>query len=247
MVKQEGTEVALTALTTSMLLPLIKPGARVAACGYPDMIAPLDLMERLLGVRFGALKYRPDSDRICKRHGLKPRRIPDAQSVFDMLDAKLDVFDIVQERGDEILCDLNDTFPYRFIGAAIERYDFVLDVGTLEHCFNIGQAAVNMAGLLKAGGIIFHGNPHCSGNHGFYGIQPTWYADFYGQDGFELLYCKLMVRGSDEPLDVPRTARFSIGAREVNIFATARRNEIKPIIWPQQTKYKGAPHGNQPE
>lgn len=237
---------ALTALTTSMLLPLIKPGARVAACGYPDMIAPLDLMERLLGVRFGALKYRPDSDRICKRHGLKPRRIPDAQSVFGMLEAKLDVFDIVQERGDEILCDLNEpmfelkaTEPIELV-ERYQSYDFVLDVGTLEHCFNIGQAAKNMVGLLKAGGIIFHGNPHCSGNHGFYGLQPTWYADFYGQDGFELLYCKLMVHGSDEPLDVPLTARFSFGAPEVNIFATARRNEIKPIIYPQQTKYKGS-------
>lgn len=223
---------ALTALTTSMLLPQIKPGAKIASMGYPDMIAPLDLFERLMGVRFGALRYREDSEKICKWHGIKPiRRIPDAVSVFDMLDATLDVFDIVEARGGEIICDLNKPLH------RAEQYDFVLDVGTIEHCFNIGQAAVNMAGLLREGGVIFHGNPHNSGNHGFYGLNPTWYADFYGQDGFKLLYCKLMQKGSEEPFEVPLTGRFSCGAPEVNIFACARREAIKPIIFPMQSKY----------
>ena len=225
---------ALTALTTSMLLPQIKPGALIASMGYPDLIAPLDLFEKLLGVRFRAIKYRKDSERICKWHGLKTREIPDADSVFEILGAKLSVFDIVETRGGEIICDLNEPLGLK------EHYDFVLDVGTMEHCMNIGQAAKNMAGLLREGGLIFHGNPHNSGNHGFYGINPTWYHDFYSQAGFELLFCKLMEKGSDEPVDVPLTGRFSCGAPEVNIFATARRNEIKPIIYPQQTKYKGS-------
>jgi hypothetical protein len=103
-----------------------------------------------------------------------------------------------------------------------------------------------MAGLLKDGGVIFHGNPHNSGNHGFYGLQPTWYADFYGQDGFDLLYCVLQQRGTEEQLQPPLTGRFSLPAAEVNIFAAARRTAILPIQWPTQTKYKsliGAKHG----
>jgi hypothetical protein len=224
--------VALTPLVTSMLVPLIQPGANIASMGYPDIVAPLDMLEKLLGVRFGALKYRPDSAQICKWHSLPFHEIPDAESFFDVLGATLDVYDIVKARGGEILCDLNKPIEKK------QEYDFVLDVGTLEHCFNIGQAAVNMAGLLKAGGVIFHGNPHNSGNHGFYGINPTWYADFYGQDGFTLLYCKLMQRGAELQIDVPLTSRFSCSAGEVNIFASARRDEVRPIHWPMQTKYK---------
>ena len=225
---------ALTALTTSKLLPMIKRGSRIASCGYPDMIAPPAMFVGL------DITYREDSEAICKRHGLPRRQIPDARSVFKAIGAELDVFDIVQERGDEILCDLNNPLERK------EEYDFVLDVGTAEHVFSIGQAAKNMAGLLKAGGVIFHGNPFQSGNHGFYGIQPTWYADFYGQDGFELLYCYLQRRGTEESLEPPLTGRFSLSDGEVNIFAAARRTAILPIQWPCQTKYKkliGAKHG----
>ena len=225
---------ALTALTTSKLFPMIRPGHRVAAMGYPDLIAPPAMFA---GLDF---TYREDSEAICKRHGLPRRQIPDARSVFKAMGAELDVFDIVQERGNEILCDLNEPLE---IG---NEYDFVLDVGTLEHCMNIGHAAMNMAGLLKAGGVIFHGNPHNSGNHGFYGIQPTWYADFYGQEGFELLYCVLQQRGTEEQMQPPLTGRFSLPAAEVNIFAAARRTAVLPIQWQTQTKYKkliGAKHG----
>jgi hypothetical protein len=236
---------ALTPLTTAKLLPMLKPGNRIAAMGYPDMIAPPAMFERALGDRFSEVAYRQDSEAICKRHGLPQRPIPDAKSVFELLGAKLDVFDIVQERGDEIVVDLNQpNSAEQYI--PWDEYDFVLDVGTMEHCFNIGQAALNMAGLLKQGGVIFHGNPHNSGNHGFYGLQPTWYADFYGQDGFELLYCVLQQRGTEEQLQPPLTGRFSLPAAEVNIFAAARRTAILPIQWPTQTKYKsliGAKHG----
>ena len=228
-------------------MPMLQPGHRVAAMGYPDMIAPPSMFARVLGDK--QIKYREDSVNICKRHGLPQRLIPDAKSVFEAMGAKLDVFDIVQERGDEFLCDLNEPFPERFMGSADGPpgyYDFVLDVGTIEHCFNIGQAARNMAGLLKEGGIIFHGNPHNSGNHGFYGMQPTWYADFYGQDGFDLMYCVLQRRGTDDYVDAPLTKRYSLPEAEVNIFAAARRTAIKTIQWPTQTKYKkliGAKHG----
>ena len=225
---------ALTALTTSMLLPRVKPGCRIASMGYPDMIAPLAMFRELLGEKFADIKYREDSPYICRYHGLEEHQIPDAESVFSVLGASLDVFDIVAHRGGEIVCDLNEPLDRR------EEYDFVLDVGTIEHCFNIGQAAKNMAGLLKAGGIIYHGNPHNAGNHGFYGLNPTWYADFYGQDGFRLLYCKLMAADSDEPMDIPLTGRFHCNHQNINIFAVARRDEVKPITFPMQSKYRKA-------
>lgn len=203
----------------------------VASCGYPDIVAPEIDVLRMLGKR--ECEYRKDSEEICRWHGLPKQRIPDAHSFFAAFGCILIVFDIAEVRGGEIILDLNYPADVTFNGL----YDFVLDVGTLEHCFNIGQAALNMAGLLKEGGMIFHSNPFMMGNHGFYGLNPTWFADFYGQDGLKLLWCKLMAKGGDEPMEVPLTARFQFEGGETNIFAAARRTAMKTISFPAQTKY----------
>lgn len=232
-------------LSTHMMKALcarLKPGARVASMGYPDILAPQKELESVLGARIYQLKRRDDSDWIGTWHGVK-NQIPDAHSFFNLLGAQLDVFDIEAHRGGEIQCDLND--DWRAWGDHGVRgnkdYDFVLDVGTLEHCFNIGQAARNMAFLLKAGGIIFHENPYNQGNHGFYNINPTWYHDFYSQSGFELLDMVMIARNGDgdgtQVGGVLKTKRFRFMESEATMFAIAQRKEILPIVFPVQSKY----------
>lgn len=216
---------ALSISQTKALGEILKPGMRVASMGYPDIIAPVDMP---------MVEFRADSEAICKRHGLKQRPIPDAHSFFRVLGCNLDVFDVVRERGCEILCDLN----YPVEETLYETYDIALDVGTLEHCFNIGQAAFNMAGMLKLGGVILHENPLNWANHGFYGLNPTWYADFYQQNGFTLLDCQLIPRDGSPAYSPPLTKRFVFHATEANIFAMARRDEIRKLVYPVQTKYK---------
>jgi SAM-dependent methyltransferase len=159
--------------------------------------------------------------------------VPDAESLFELFGVSLDVYDIVKERGSEIVLDLNEPYPEN----SQEQYDYVLDVGTLEHCFNVAQAGKNMAGLLRVGGIILHENPFNWGNHGFYGLNPTWYHDFYTDNGFEILEIALLPRGC-EPLTPPQTKRFGFTEVEANLLAIARRVEVKPFVWPVQTKYR---------
>lgn len=198
---------------------------RVASFGYPDIIAQIPLE---------GLEIRKDSEAICKRHGLKPRDIPDAHSYFASFGCALDVYDIVAERGCEIYCDLNVPWgePYR-----APRYDLVLDVGTAEHCFNIGQALINMAELVKPGGWIIHENPANWGNHGFYNLNPTLFADFYEQNGFEVQELKLVTR--DGKVGVPNPVlRFKFPPDEVNIFCIAQRIKVQGMVYPVQTKYK---------
>lgn len=238
------------ALNKLMLLELckrLKSGSRIASMGYPDITVELSNLEEYIGAR--EVSFRSDSALICKRHGIPLRAIPDAASLFSAMGAKLDVFDIVQERGDEIVCDLNEPLndyvsicggPFRLLYQ--EQYDFVLDIGTIEHCFNIGQAVKNMAGLLQVGGIILHENPFLMGNHGFYSMNPTWYADFYESNGFKMLDCAITFKG--EAIGRPKdfTSRFSLGKEipgdALNVFAMAERVELKPFVWPTQTKYK---------
>lgn len=209
----------------------IKDGDAIASLGYPDILFPPEQLKSLLKDR--EPKYREDSDKICRRHGIKERPIPDAESLFELLGASLDVYDIVNERGCEIVLDLNYPFPAN----ACEQYEWVLDVGTLEHCFNIAQAAVNAASLCKVGGRVIHTNPFNCGNHGFYGLNPTWYHDFYTQNGFEV-ETLILAKTDGSWSRVPATKRFIFNESEINCFAIAKRLAVVDMTFPTQTKYK---------
>lgn len=209
------------------------PGQRIASMGYPDILAPLPAIQSMLGASFDNLAYREDSNLICKRHGLREYRIPDADSFFSLLGLELKVFDIVRERGNEIIQDLNYPVEDETLHGT---FDFVIDVGTLEHCFNIAQAAITTASLVRKGGYILHENPFNWGNHGFYGLCPTWYADFYEQNGFKLITCLLRTRGGDTA-QPPLTERFRCSDKEFNVFAVAQRTEERRyFIYPLQSR-----------
>ena len=171
---------ALSSFLMQELIKRVRPGQRICSLGYPDIIATPDEVSAIVGNV--SLKYLDKS--VSKRHGVS-YLLPDAQDFFKSLDIELDVYDVVKERGCEIICDLNHSLH------TIEEYDVVIDVGTMEHCFNIGQALMNMASLVRLNGYIIHENPFLAGNHGFYGINPTLYTDFYEQNGFEIEMVKL--------------------------------------------------------
>lgn len=213
---------ALSLSQTEAVRRLIRPGMKVSSLGYPDIIAPIEM---------AGLEYRSDSDAICMRHGLQLHPIPDAHSFFKLLGAELDVYDIVQERGSEILCDLNRPMVPR------GTYDIVLDVGTAEHCFNIGRAMINMASMVKEGGWIIHENPANWGNHGFYNLNPTLFVDFYDQNGFQVEELALVTRDGHR-YQVPPVQRFRFPNEEVNIFFLAKRTKIQTFQFPVQSKYK---------
>lgn len=222
---------ALSLSQTSMLAAVMSPGKRVASYGYPDVIAPLEMIEDILGDKYRSLKYRTDNYAICKRHGIEPRNIPDAHSFVELLGGTLDVYDIVKERGCETYCNLNE--PQN----TANFYDVVLDVGTAEHCFNIAQAVMNMANQLREGGVIIHENPANWVNHGFYSLSPTLFADFYAANGFALLDCRLVTRDGRSFCITPH--RRIVMAEEVNVFAVARRIKCQGLVYPTQGKYAG--------
>jgi hypothetical protein len=227
---------ALSLTQTDALAGLLKRGLRIASMGYPDLIFPKAITER------GSVKdftYREDSKDICKRHGIKYMPIPDAHSVFRELGCGLEVYDILLDRGCEILCDLN--YPVDKSVDSRETYDIVLDVGTLEHCFNIGQALFNMAEMVKEGGYILHENPFNCGNHGFYNLNPTLFHDFYTQNGFAVEDLKLVTRDGRWAKPHP-TNRFKFTPEELNVFCISKRIKVQSFVYPQQSKYAAAGH-----
>jgi hypothetical protein len=62
------------------------------------------------------------------------------------------------------------------------RYDTVLDIGSLEHIYNIPQALRNVSEICSADGQILHVSPanNCCG-HGFWQISPELYFTLYSE------------------------------------------------------------------
>lgn len=80
-----------------------------------------------------------------------------------------------------VIIDLNLPIKY------FDRYDLVIDSGTAEHCFNIGNVFSGYHQLLSNGGYLYQWSPFISPNHGFYSINPTLYYDLARDGMFELL------------------------------------------------------------
>jgi hypothetical protein len=63
-----------------------------------------------------------------------------------------------------------------------ERYDTVIDCGTIEHIFDIAQAFRNIAALCATGGQIIHVSPASNFcGHGFWQISPETFFSFYSE------------------------------------------------------------------
>lgn len=209
----------------------------VLSLGYPDILASPAQIGEIFGAGIvDALEYREDSEAIARWHGLASQtRIPESRHFFVMLGYDLEVIDIAALRGGEIIQDLNRPVPEALHG----RYALVLDPGTLEHCFDIAQAVKNVAEMVAVGGCVFHGNPMNLYNHGFYNLNPTWYHDFYGANGFEIrtLHAVIDPLRSFARVAVPRFGRFREAPPDASLYVLAQRLRGGPIVWPTQTKY----------
>lgn len=220
------------AITPSSLRLIMKAGGsgRAAAAGYPDLLLSQALVE---GASKQPIPIRVDSEKIIQWHGVNLPVIYESTAFFRAIGYELDVFDIAQIRGGEIIVDLN--FPmdgYRC------QYDLVIDAGTCEHCFNVGQAIINLADLVKEGGHIVQVFPLNAYNHGFYSISPTLVKDFYEDNGFEIVECFGLQNKTYAKFPVDYRKRFTGVPENSFIQLLAKRVEVKPITYPTQHKYR---------
>ncbi|HBJ82275.1 MAG TPA: hypothetical protein DDZ88_00035 [Verrucomicrobiales bacterium] len=80
-----------------------------------------------------------------------------------------------------------------------ERYDLVVDGGTLEHVFHIPNALNNIFQMLKVGGRVVHILPTTNMvDHGFYMFSPTLLLDFYGANNYQVEYIRLIKHTLDQ-------------------------------------------------
>jgi hypothetical protein len=224
------------------LAATVAPGApiKLLSLGYIDFLASKADVARVFGPKVAdVVGIREDSKSIAAWHGGAPS-VLDADSLFKALGFEPHYLDLAVIRGGEIVQDLNEPLAPHLAGA----FDFVIDSGTLEHCFNIAQAVANVATAVRVGGVVHHGNPLLMINHGFYNFSPAFYHDFYRANGFEMIdmYSVEQVPGQVRlaRLDGVRRIKFDNPTEKV-IQVLARKVEQKPITWPTQTKYVQSP------
>ena len=206
--------------------------------GYPDLLITDDELRQIFGlsIKCHKLKVRSDSEKIINWHGRSHdlNKIYDTYSLFEQLECELFISDIAEIRGGEIILDLNLPLTHD------SKYNIVYDGGTLEHCFNIGQAIQNMASLVKVNGHIVHINPMNMINHGFYNLNPTFYSDFYRQNGHEIISMRALVKGrlSNELDPLLRLENIQEAA---TIVCVAQKKHDEDFIYPTQAKYLLSP------
>lgn len=205
------------------IAPKIK--GRVLALGYPDILATPEDIERIFGKK--VTKFTNHG----KWHRYKTEQIPDTRHLFELIDAELSCVDIAEIRGGEIVADLNQP-------QVLGEFDFVLNPGTIEHCFNIAQAMENASRAVRVGGHIYHSAPMTHINHGFYNLNPTFFYDYYLQNQWFVERCVLS--DGKEEIEAPHFKRFKSG-NGIDILCLAKRTAASTFHHPMQEKYRMHP------
>ena len=222
-----------------------RKGLKIVSLGYPDMLIDAGAIRKVFGDAVAdKLTFRADAQDVLRWHNYEwLDKIVDTDSFFGALGHHLDCIDRKQVRGGEIVHDLNERLPERLRG----QYDIVIDTGTVEHCFNVAEAMRTTAELVREGGFVIQAIGLNYYNHGFYNFCPTFVQDFFGQNGFELMWAEGLTQRNQgrevSKFEFDWTRNFTLSESETNaaIYYVVQRRTVQPIIWPIQGKYLSNP------
>lgn len=185
------------------------------------MLGVQSLLASLNDIESGFIKFSVNYN-VLKYEKLKLKYNVTAVDVLSTLHGitKVDALDFSDYEGANIIYDLNNNPDCCMIK---QKYDLVIDGGTLEHVYNVQNAINNMNAFVKNKGYIYHLLP-CAGwvNHGFYSFSPCFFVDTYKEkSGFMLDECKLCFK---QPKGQKDRLLFSSDCRFLN------NTEINTII-----------------
>jgi hypothetical protein len=208
---------------------------------YPDILVSKSNLEAMFSAKLiSTIPTRSDADKIWAWHNLTGCREPiyDTIALLKAIGVEPEVIDIVASRGMERIVDLNEPLPDDLDG----RFDLVIDTGTCEHCFNVGQAFMNACQAIAVGGHLIHAAPLNRYNHGFWNFCPTVYPDFLLDNGFKIEVVTGMtsdLQSGFQPFEVKPFSNFAPPSKAV-MFVVAERISVQKLKWPVQRKYRKA-------
>lgn len=129
--------------------------------------------------------------------GTYRERFTNGYAVLSLLGAeRVFVADITDHEGADYLIDLNYDVDERYR----EKFDVILDSGTIEHVFDARKALGNLVKMVKKGGRVILILPSSGTiNHGFWAFHPNLFFDFFGANGFSEFSCYLIESSSFNP------------------------------------------------
>src|SRR5262249_172525 len=146
------------------------------------------------------LPYRFDTtSKITGWRGTPYWSNPNAYTLFTLLGAeRVYAADISITESPDFIIDLNEPVDVSYY----DRFDTIVDVGTLEHVFDIPTALRNIVKMCRKGGSIILVHPSTGSiDHGFYQFSPTLYFDYFGSNGFSIVSCYLNEPLRYDPVD----------------------------------------------
>lgn len=213
-----------------------KNSCNILALGYPDMLlTKKDFKNWLTKNQINELETRINPIDIAAMHNKKDvaNWCAESYSVFEQFGCNLTVADFAKWEGKEEIIDLNYPIDDKYKN----KYDLILDPGTTEHIFNIPQAMINILFMTKKGGFIYHATPFNIANHGFYSLSPTFYEDFYSNNGAEIINCFLsQFEFTHKDIELPKTEIINI-TNGANSILVKKNKKTKKITYPIQFRY----------
>lgn len=128
------------------------------------------------------------------------------------------------------------------------RFDLVMNLGTVEHVFNVAQALETIHDHTHPGGLMLHGMP-MSGwlDHGFYSFNPTFYFDLARANRYEVVsavYAELdplrLIALADRDTPMRLSQAGQLGRNGLIYILFRRPGQELPFQPPMQGYYAGA-------
>jgi len=189
-------------------------------CMIGKLVVCADLEDIIRVVKLYGFEYDEQVYEEIKREDSFPW---DTYKIFRMFGINnVHAVDYSEYEGADIIMDLNTELPEQYV----EKFDVVINGGTLEHVFDVRTAMNNITNLVKPGGFIFHSVP-CAGwvDHGFYSFSPTFFLDYYSSKEFDIsslyLMCLCQEEGAgrlDSDVVLSQDCRLFPSSQELNCY-----------------------------
>ncbi len=140
---------------------------------------------------------------------------------------EIHAIDINTLDGADIILDLNEPLHNEYY----ERFDYIINGGTLEHVYNSYNAMSVITQMLRNNGKMIHISPLAGFvDHGFYSFSPTFFIDFAAANGLFIEKLDIEFMMSTERWDYSKYDELkSVFSPDVRLFTTGSDGYSKEL------------------
>jgi len=214
------------------ILDLLPKNPKILFLSYPDLLVTPKQLNQIFKRKFIGLKYRSDSDEILNWHkGYKYilNGIFRTEDVFNQLNCECTFYDLGPYRQAEEIKNLNDEWH------EYKKFDLVID-NVLQHCFNVGQALLNIHHSLDVNSCVMHLHPYLWPNQGFHCFSTEFYWSWYDL-GYEVIDFEVHDKNKCYKMKQWEKAP-EVGKKSKIIVIAKKKEPSRHIHWPIQRKFQ---------